>query len=98
MDEKYVLREPVGDIREINFPLQKLKGGDIVAAQSEFETLTGSITTSMLELNKGFHAYIISKVAQIPYETVLELSIKDFSYLTMRVQNFLLPSVPAPTA
>jgi hypothetical protein len=69
-----------------------------VAAQNEFEELNGSPTTNVLETSKGFHAYIISKVAQIPYETVLEFSVKDFSYLTMRVQNFLLPSAPAQTA
>jgi hypothetical protein len=98
LDEKYVLREPRGDITEIDFPLQKLRGGDIVAAQGEFETLTGSTTTGIIELNKGFHAYVISKIAKIPYETVLEFSMKDFTYLTMRVQNFLMPSAPTPTA
>jgi len=98
MDDKYTLKEPIGELLEIQFPLRGLRSRDIILAQSEFEALTGSPTSSLLELNKNFHAFMISKLAQIPYETVLDFSVADFNGLAMRVQNFLLGGAPTPTA
>jgi hypothetical protein len=93
MDAKYTLSVPVGDITEIDLRLSSLKGEDIIAAQAEFEAVTGSTTLGMLELSKSYQAFIVSKAAKIPYETVIGLPVQDFNVLTLHAQNFLLSGV-----
>jgi hypothetical protein len=74
---------------EINLPFSEVRGHDMVAAQEEFETLSGTTTLGVLELNKHFQAYFASKIAKVPYETILDLPMKDFTAVTLAVQRFL---------
>jgi hypothetical protein len=89
MDINITLSRPLGERTEINFPFSEVRGRDIVAAQTEFETLTGMPTVGVLELNKNFQAYLASKISKIPYEEILDLPIADFHPVTMAVQRFL---------
>ena len=97
--EQYELSRPVtikdektGEDKEITvlqLPFSHLRGRDIAEAQDEFDAFSSG-KIEVLDSNKGFHAYLISKMAKVPYETVLDdLAMQDFSILTLVVYRFL---------
>ena len=92
-DGKLELKKPlvVGDkeLTELDFPLADLRGRDIVAAQTEFEMLTGTASEGILESNKNFLAYMASKIAKVPYDSILDLTVRDFNAVTLVMQRFL---------
>lgn len=91
---RYELSSPIkiGDdeITELALPFSEVRGRDLVAAQSEYETITGTIVQTNVT-DKGFHAYLVSRIAKIPYDTMLDdVGIPDFNILTGVAQYFLL--------
>jgi hypothetical protein len=90
---KIQLRNPITvggeEITVLDFPLSELKGRDIVSAQEEFEVLTGSSTDGQIEMNKNFLAFLVSRIAKIPYESVIDMKVHDFNVLTLVTQRFL---------
>lgn len=90
---KLELKNPitVGDnkLSELDFPLANLRGRDIVEAQTEFEVLTGTASEGILESNKNFLAYMASKIAKVPYDSILDLAVRDFNAVTLVMQRFL---------
>jgi hypothetical protein len=67
-----------------------IRGRDIIAYQDEYEAVTGDSISMVVELDKKFQAFVASKLAQVPYDVILDLSMKDFAVITMTVQRFLL--------
>lgn len=97
---KYALGRPLGyegengpvEVTELTLPFSNLRGRDIVEAQEEFEALEGA--ADVLETSKRFHAYLIAKMARVPYDAILDgLAVHDFSTLTLTVYRFLLRGV-----
>jgi hypothetical protein len=90
---KIELRNPVtvgeDELKELDFPISALKGRDIVSAQEDFEVLTGSATDGQIEMNKNYLAFLASRIAQIPYETILDMKARDFNTVTLITQRFL---------
>lgn len=90
---KLELKKPISvggnDLSELDFPLAELRGRDIVSAQAEFEMLTGTASEGILESNKNFLAYLASKIARVPYESILDLTVRDFNAVTLVMQRFL---------
>lgn len=74
--------------KELNLDLESLTGQDILDAEREF-TLTGGIA-SVTETSKACLAIIAAKACNVPVELITTLPIRDFSRLTIEVQNFLL--------
>jgi hypothetical protein len=87
---KHVLSVPTGDRTEISLPFSAVRGRDIVEAQDEYEALAGHPVSAVLELDKKFQAYVAAKIAQVPYDDILDLPVKDFAAITLAVQRFLL--------
>ena len=95
--DKFKLSKPikVGDneIGELSLPFSELRGRDIVEAQKEFEAINGG-PVELLETSKDFQAFLIAKMAKVPYDTILdELPVSDFNALTLAVYRFLLYGV-----
>ena len=90
---RYKLRKPVknGDeeIDEIFLPFRELTGADLLSAQEDFETLRYD-TNKIPELDRKYLAFLVSKVARLPFETICALSAKDFTVVTMVASGFLL--------
>jgi hypothetical protein len=90
---KFELKKPLPvdgkELTEIDFPITEIKGRDIVAAQDEYEVLTGGDTEGVLEMDKGFLAFMAAKVAKLPHETVLDMPVRDFNAITLVTQRFL---------
>ncbi len=107
-EEKFKLSRPlriepqVGDgsepieITELSLPFSILRGRYIVEAQEEFEALVGAVDVP--DVDKRFHAYLIAKMAKVPYDAILDdLVVHDFTTLTLTVYRFLLRGVAVET-
>ncbi|KEO84756.1 phage tail assembly protein [Tumebacillus flagellatus] len=73
---------------ELTLAFGELTGSDILAAEAQYLGTGGQPT--VLETSKRFQAITAAKVAKVPVELIYQLSAKDFSKITMQVQNFLL--------
>lgn len=91
---RYTLAAPIKiggeEVTELSVPFSEVRGRDLVEAQSEYETIAGTIVQANVA-DKGFHAYLVSRVAKIPYDVMLDdVGIADFNMLTLAAQYFLL--------
>jgi hypothetical protein len=90
--QKFVLSKPFSfedkEYKELNIDLDSLTGRDIINAAQEARTLEGPVPVP--ELSKAYHAVIAAKAAKVPVEMLLKLPAKDFSKITLLVENFLL--------
>ncbi|ADE57236.1 MULTISPECIES: phage tail assembly protein [Aminobacterium] len=89
---KHELNKPLTfegkEYKDINVPLESLTGDDIVVAEREF-VATGN-AAGVAETSKAFQAYVAARAAKVPVELILSLGAKDFTAITLQVQNFLL--------
>lgn len=96
---KMKLKKPInfeGElITELNLDLDCLTGKDMIDAQKEIQ----SLDVPVLEFNKEYLAVVAAKACGMPTDLIPLLGIKDFSTITVQVQNFLLgeESVPEQT-
>lgn len=96
---KMKLKKPInfeGElITELNLDLDCLTGKDMIDAQKEIQ----SLDVPVLEFNKEYLAVVAAKACGMPTDLIPLLGIKDFSAITVQVQNFLLgeESVPEQT-
>ncbi|MDA3731671.1 phage tail assembly protein [Niameybacter massiliensis] len=96
---KMKLKKPInfeGElITELNLDLDCLTGKDMIDAQKEIQ----SLDVPVLEFNKEYLAVVAAKACGMPTDLIPLLGIKDFSTITVQVQNFLLgeESVTEPT-
>lgn len=64
-----------------------LTGNDLLEAEKEYAAEGG--TAPVAELNKGYLSHVAARAAQVPVELIRALPAKDFSRVTIMVQNFL---------
>lgn len=75
-----------GIVTEVNLDFDSLTGQDIIDAEKEFTSKGG--TALMKENSKMYQAVIAAKVSGIIYDDLLLCTAKDFSNITLQVQNF----------
>ena len=68
--------------------LEDLTGNDLLQAEKEFTSEGG--TAPVAELSKAYLAIVAAKAARVPVELIKGLPAKEFSQVTLLVQNFLL--------
>lgn len=76
------------EYREINLDLDSLTGHDLIASANQARLLGDN--SPIMELSKTYLAVIASKAGKVPIDFIMSLSAKDFTAITMVVQNFLL--------
>lgn len=72
---------------ELNLDLDSLTGNDMINAAKESKFLGD--TSTVPELSKTYLAVIAAKAASVPVDMILALPGRDFSKITVLVQNFL---------
>ncbi len=73
---------------ELTLDLDALTGQQLI--ESETETRALGDRTPMLEVSKSYQAVIAAKAAKVPCDLIKTLPAKEFSKVTVMVQNFLL--------
>lgn len=94
LNERYVLTRPITvggeEVAILELPFKSLRGRDLVAAQSEYEVMTGDAVALNIS-DTGFHAYLIAKLAKIPFDVMMDdVHIVDFNTLTLAARSFLI--------
>lgn len=75
-----------GIVTEVNLDFDSLTGQDIIEAEKEFSMRGGNAI--MKENSKMYQGIIAAKVSGIIYDDLLLCTAKDFSNITLQVQNF----------
>ncbi|TEB13362.1 phage tail assembly protein [Pelotomaculum propionicicum] len=75
---------------EINLDLDSLTGRDLIDSEREAVVVVGPSSSPVVELSKPYSAALAAKAAKVPIEMILELPARDFTMITMTVQDFLL--------
>lgn len=91
-NNKVIFSEPYNfegeEYTEIELDLNKLTGTDLIAAETEVRMLGDQTIT--LEYSRLYLASVASKAIKKPIEFITKLPAKDFTEVTLRVQDFLL--------
>ncbi|GEB35309.1 phage tail assembly protein [Brevibacillus parabrevis] len=74
---------------ELSLDLDALTGEDMMSCERQLNATTNDVVY-VKELSKLYLALVAAKAAKVPVEVIKKLPAKDFSKITMRVQNFLL--------
>ncbi|NPV30558.1 MAG: phage tail assembly protein [Firmicutes bacterium] len=89
--EKVVLSKPFvfedKEYREIEMDLEGLTGRDLINAANVAKTLGDP--SPVAELSKAYLAAVAARAAKVPVELITSLPAKDFTAVTLAVQNFL---------
>lgn len=75
------------EYKELKLDLESLNGSDIIAASNESKLMGDTYPVS--EMSKTYLAIMAAKAARVPTELILQLPAKDFTLVTMVVQDFL---------
>lgn len=93
--EKFTLIKPIvsqgAEVKEIEFDLDSLTGEDMIYVDRVFlssSEMNQGITIK--ETTKEYQILVVARAARQPAELFYKLKAKDFSRLSLRVQNFLL--------
>mgnify|MGYP000970477309 CR=1 FL=1 len=73
---------------EIELYFDKLVGADLIAASRESEILGDKALVP--ELSKQYLAVVAAKASGLTVDDIMRLPAKDFTTITLAVQNFLL--------
>jgi len=73
---------------ELNLDLDSITGKDLISAGVESRSLGQD--SSVSELSKSYLAAVAARAAKVPVDMILGLPAKDFTDVTVAVQNFLL--------
>ncbi|GAV24810.1 hypothetical protein ciss_07430 [Carboxydothermus islandicus] len=76
---------------EIILDFESLTGQDLINASNQARALGDN--SPVLELSKTYLAVIAAKAAKVPVDMILALPAKDFTNVTLSVQNFLLEQI-----
>jgi hypothetical protein len=76
------------EYKEIELGLEGLNGKDLIDASKEARPM--GETSPVSELSKTYLAVVAAKSAKVPVDLIVGLPGKDFSRVTLAVQNFLL--------
>lgn len=77
-----------GEVREVEFDFNKLKGSDLIAAEKEVRAMGDQTPSVFLSMN--FQAIVAAKLIGVPVEDILDLPATDFRNIVFPVANFLL--------
>lgn len=92
--ETYKLRTPklFDDVerKEIQLDLEGLTGEDIISAERQFLASGNNDANPLKEFAKEYQILLAARAAKLPVEFFHSLSAKDFTAITIKVQNFLL--------
>lgn len=90
--ERIVLAKPHTyegkEYSEIELDLESLTGQDLISASNQARVLGDN--SPVPELSKTYLAVVAAKAGKVPVDLILSLPAKDFTTVTMTVQNFLL--------
>jgi len=75
------------DYEEINLDFDILTGNDLIKAEAEARIIGGPMPVP--ELSKQYQAVIAAKAARVHVDMITGLPAKDFSKITVMVQDFL---------
>lgn len=76
------------EIKEIDLNFDKLTGADLIAASRESGLLGDN--SLVPELSKQYLAVVAAKASGLNVDDIMKLPAKDFTAITLAVQNFLL--------
>lgn len=74
---------------ELTLDLDGITGRDLLKVEAEARIIAGSAAALVAELSKSYHAVVAAKAAGVPVDLILALPAKDFTKITVAVQNFL---------
>jgi hypothetical protein len=80
------------EITEIDLQIEKLKGKALLELASGYRKYNRGEYTPVIELDRGFQAFVAGSVCGINPEDLGELLAPDFVEVCTTVQNFLLKS------
>ncbi len=72
---------------ELKLDFDVLTGRDMIIAEAEVRVIADPAPVA--ELSKSYLAVMAAKAARVPVDLILGLPAKDFSKVTIEVQNFL---------
>jgi hypothetical protein len=87
---KKALRHKGKELFELDIPLENLTGTDLIEVEQQL-TRSGKIALIM-DFSKAYLIRVAGCAAKIPVEVLENLSARDFTLVTNRVQNFLMES------
>jgi len=76
------------EMKEIELDFDKLTGADLISASRESGLLGDNALVP--ELSKQYLAVVAAKASGLNVDDIMKLSAKDFTAITLAVQNFLL--------
>jgi len=93
--EKFKLLKPVEfdghTYTEIDLDLDNLNGNDMMMVERQFVTISNSNhIVTVKEFSKEYQILTAARAAKLPFEFFQQISAKDFSRITIRVQNFFV--------
>lgn len=93
MEDVIVLRKVITydgqEYRELKLDLDALTGQDLIDAGKELVAADNNFAP-LKEFDKGYLSILAARAADIPTDMMPMLSAKDFTKITLQVQNFLL--------
>ena len=83
------------EYKQIDFDLESLTGNDMLAVERQF--LASGVNQSVMvkEFNKEYQALVAARAAKLPFEFFQSIGARDFSRVTIAVQNFFLEAESA---
>ena len=84
------LRHKGQELTELDIPLEVLTGADLIEVEQQL--LKSGKITLITDFAKVYLIRVAARAAKIPVEVMENLSARDFTAITNRVQNFLMES------
>jgi len=76
---------------KLELDFDSLTGQDVINAEKKVRALGDS--SPVAEFSKTYQAVVAAKAAKVPVDLIMKLPAKDFTRITILVQNFLLEEV-----
>lgn len=87
---KKALRHKGQELTELDIPLENLTGSDLIEVEQQLAR-SGKIML-IADVSKVYLIRVAGRAAKIPVEVLENLSARDFTVVTNRVQGFLMES------
>lgn len=84
------LKHKGADLNELDIPLEDLTGADLIDVEQQIFK-SGKVAL-MPDYAKVYLIRVAARAARIPVEVLEQLSARDFTNVTNKVQNFLMGS------
>jgi hypothetical protein len=77
------------EYNNIVLDLDSLTGRDLIKAEAESRVIAGPSPSPMTEFSKPYNAVVAAKAAKVPVDMILDLPAREFTSVTVTVQDFL---------